>query len=135
MSNAAVIEISAKRTKLPSDTSVTVIRKCNGTKWRSASEVADRAGIAEGDVARVMHVIRTTHKHRAKVETQRIGGEIHYRIFKQDKTVSVEELTTKLTPIIKGLEVEGKKHVAQRVEAEIARLAVQLKRLLDEWAE
>ena len=32
----------------------------------------------------------------------------------------------KLTPIIKGLEVEGKKHVAQRVEAEIADLPYSL---------
>jgi hypothetical protein len=124
-----------KPKKLPSDTSVTVIRRCEGAKWRSAKEVAARAGIAEGDVARVIHVIRTTHKHRAKVETKRVGREIHYRIFKQNKTVSVDELTEKLTPIIDGLIAEGKKNMATMVPATVAMLAAKLKRLLDEWAE
>ena len=124
-----------KRKKLPSDTSVTVIRKCTDAKWRSAREVADRAHVAEDDVARVMHVIRTTHKHRAKVETKRVGTETHYRIFKQDKTVSVDELTEKLTPIIDGLMAEGRKNMATMVPATVAMLAAKLKRLLDEWAE
>ena len=62
--------MTLKRKKLPRDTSVTVIRRCEDAKWRSAKEVAHRAGLAERDIARVIHVIRTTHKHRAKVETQ-----------------------------------------------------------------
>jgi len=124
-----------ERKKLPSDTSVTVIRRCEGAKWRSAKEVAHRAGIADGDVARVMHVIRTTHKHRAKVETKRVGREIHYRIFKQDKTVSVQELITKLRPIVEGLKAEGKKNMATMVPAEVAMLAARLEHLLNEWAE
>jgi hypothetical protein len=41
-----------KSKKLPSDTSVTVIKKCTGSRWRFAKEVADRAQIAEGDIAR-----------------------------------------------------------------------------------
>ena len=127
--------MTLNRIKLPSDTSVTLIKKCGGAKWRSAREVAHRAGIAEGDVARVIHVIRTTHKHRAKVETKRVGKETHYRIFKQDKTVSVNELTEKLTPIIEGLMAEGKKNMATMVPATVAMLAAKLKRLLDEWAE
>jgi hypothetical protein len=124
-----------KPKKLPSNTSVTVIQKCKGAKWRSAREVANRAEIAENDVARVMHVIRTTHKHRAKVETKRVGKETHYRIFKQDKTVSIDELTEKLAPIIDGLIAEGKKNMATMVPATVAMLAAKLKRLLDEWAE
>jgi hypothetical protein len=124
-----------KPKKLPSDTSVTVIRRCAGAKWRSAKEVADRTGIAEGHVARVIHVIRTSHKHRARVETKRVGKETHYRIFKQDKTVSAHELTTKLRPIVEGLKAEGKKNMATMVPAEVAMLAARLERLLNEWAE
>src|SRR5262249_12979898 len=93
------------RKKLPSNTSVTVIRNCNGAKRRSAREVADRSGLSVSDVARVMHVIRTTHKRRAKVETKRVGKQLHYLIFKKDKSVSVQELTTKLRPIVGGLKV------------------------------
>jgi hypothetical protein len=66
---STVMEQEAKRKKLPSDTSVTVIRKCTGPKWRSATEIADRTGLPESHVARVIHLIRTTHKHRAKVDT------------------------------------------------------------------
>jgi hypothetical protein len=127
--------MTLRRKKLPSDTSVTVIRRCAGVRWRSAREIADHAAIAESDVARVMHVIRTTHKHRAKVETKRIGKQIHYRIFKQDKSVSVEELTTKLRPIVEGLKAEGKKNMATMVPAEVAMLAARLEHLLNEWAE
>jgi hypothetical protein len=113
-----------------------VIEGCMGQRrWRSLEDIAAIAGVSLDDAQRIMHNIKTNRKHHVRVEVKKVGREIQYRIFKQDKTVSVEELTMKLTPIIKGLEVEGKKHVAQRVEAEIARLAVQLKRLLDEWAE
>jgi hypothetical protein len=62
-------------------------------------------------------------------------GGIHYRIFKQDKTVSVDELTEKLAPIIDGLIAEGKKNMATMVPATVAMFAAKLKRLLDEWAE
>ncbi len=124
-----------KRKKLPGNTSVSVIHKCKDGKWRSASEVATRTGIPEADVATVIHSIQSSHKHRAKVETKRVGGKIHYRIFEHDKTVSVDELTEKLTPIIGGLVAEGKKNMATMVPATVAMLAAKLKRLLDEWAE
>jgi hypothetical protein len=82
-----------------------------------------------------MHNIKTNRKHHVRVEVKKVGKEIHYRIFKQDKTVSVDELTEKLTPIIDGLIAEGKKNMATMVPATVAMLAAKLKRLLDEWAE
>jgi hypothetical protein len=121
--------------KLPRNTSVTVIRRCEGGKWRSAKEIAGRAKIAEADVARVIHTLQTQHKHRAKVETKKIGKATHYRIFEKDKSVSVHELTTKLRPIVEGLKAEGKKNMATMVPAEVAMLAARLERLLNEWAE
>ena len=121
--------------KLPSDTSLSVIKKCNGEKWRNASEIAARTGLPESHVARVIHHIQSSHKHRAKVETKRVGKQIHYRIFKKDKTVSRHELTTKLRPIVEGLKAEGKKNMATMVPAEVAMLAARLERLLNEWAE
>jgi hypothetical protein len=121
--------------KLPSDTSLSVIKKCNGEKWRNAGEIAARTGLPESQVARVIHLIQTSHKHRAQVETKRVGKQIHYRIFKKDKTVSRHELTTKLRPIVEGLKAEGKKNMATMVPAEVAMLAARLERLLNEWAE
>jgi hypothetical protein len=120
--------------KLPGNTSLSVINKCNGDKWRSAHEIAKRCRVAVEDVPRLIHLVQS-HKHRAKVETKKVGKEIHYRIFEKDKTVSVQELTTKLSPIIDGLIAEGKKNMATMVPATVAMLAAKLKRLLDEWAE
>src|SRR5262249_11521558 len=110
-------------------------QKCKGNKWRTASEIADRAGIDECDVGRVIHNIQGSHQHRAKVEIRKVGGEKCYRIFEKDKTVSMEELTTKLRPIVEGLKAEGKKNMATMVPAEVAMLAERLERLLNEWAE
>jgi hypothetical protein len=123
-----------RKKKLPGDTSLTVIKKCNGGKWLDARQIAARVGIAEADVPRMIHLVQA-HKHRAKVETKKVGKEIHYRIFKQNKAVSVEELTTKLRPIVEGLKAEGKKNMATMVPAEVAMLAARLERLLNEWAE
>jgi hypothetical protein len=123
------------RKKLPGDTSLSLIKKCNGERWRDATEIAARTGLAECDVARVIHLIQTSHKHRATVETKRVGKQTHYRIFKKDKSVSVHELTTKLRPIVEGLKAEGKKNMATMVPAEVAMLAARLERFLNEWAE
>jgi predicted transcriptional regulator len=113
----------------------TVMEKCAGKKWRSLREIADIAGISQPAASGVMHNIQTNRKHHVKVETKRVGKEVQYRIFKQDKTVSVDELTEKLTPIIDGLIAEGRKNMATMVPATVAMLAAKLKRLLDEWAE
>ena len=101
----------------------------------SARQVAAKTGLEERDVPHAIHMLHSSHKHRAKVETRRVGGEKHYRIFEKDKTVSLHELTTKLRPIVEGLKAEGKKNMATMVPAEVAMLAARLEKLLNEWAE
>ena len=103
--------------------------------WYSAKAVADKAGATERDVHSVLQTMCWRPQHGAKAERKKVGHEIHYRIFKQVKTVSMEELTTKLRPIVEGLKVEGKKNMATMVPAEVAMLAARLERLLNEWAE
>jgi hypothetical protein len=71
----------------------------------------------------------------ARAEKKKVGSECHFRIFKLDKSVSVEVLTTKLRPIVEGLKAEGKKNMATMVPAEVAMLAARLEHLLNEWAE
>jgi hypothetical protein len=113
-----------------------VIDGCIGRRrWHSLEDIAGMAGVSRDDAHRIMHNIKTNRKHHVRVEVKKVGKEIHYRIFKQDKTVSVDELTEKLTPIIDGLIAEGKKNMATMVPATVAMLAAKLKRLLDEWAE
>lgn len=113
-----------------------VIEGCMGQRrWRSLEDIAAIAGVSRDDAQRIMHNIKTNRKHHVRVEVKKVGREIQYRIFKQDKQVSVEELTTKLRPIVEGLKAEGKKNMATMVPAEVAMLAARLERLLNEWAE
>src|SRR5262245_39651192 len=112
-----------------------LIAKLRAGKWYSAETLADNAGITERDVHSVLHTMCWRPQHGAKAERKKVGDQIHYRIFKQDKAVSVEELTTKLRPIVEGLKAEGKKNMATMVPAEVAMLAARLERLLNEWAE
>ena len=113
-----------------------VMEGCMGRRrWHSLEDIAAVAGVSREDAQRIMHNIKTNRKHHARVEVKRVGSETHYRIFKQYRTVSVEELTTKLRPIVEGLKAEGKKNMATMVPAEVAMLAARLERLLNEWAE
>jgi hypothetical protein len=112
-----------------------MIAKLRPGKWYAAQALAQQAGITERDVHSVLRTMCWRPQHGAKAERKKVGNEIHYRIFKQDKAVSVEELTTKLRPIVEGLKAEGKKNMATMVPAEVAMLAARLERLLNEWAE
>jgi hypothetical protein len=112
-----------------------MVSKLRPGKWYSAKAVADKTGATERDVHSVLQTMCWRPQHGARAERKKMAKEIHYRIFKQDKTVSVEELTTKLRPIVEGLKVEGKKNMATMVPAEVAMLAARLERLLNEWAE
>ena len=124
-----------RRRRFPANTSVVLIEKCGNGKWLDAGQIARRIGWNESDVPHLVHMLQSSHKHRASVETKKVGGEIHYRIFKKDKSVSVEKLTMKLRPIVEALKAEGKKNMATMVPAEVAMLAARLEHLLNEWAE
>jgi hypothetical protein len=112
-----------------------MVAKLRAGKWYSAKTVAEDAGVTERDVHSVLRTMCWRPQHGARAERKKVGNEIHYRIFKQDKKVSAEELTTKLRPIVEGLKIEGKKNMATMVPAEVAMLAAKLERLLNEWAE
>jgi hypothetical protein len=51
-------------------------------------------------------------RYNTRCERKYIGGKPHYRMFPQEKLVSIGELTDKLRPLIEGLKVEGKKNMA-----------------------
>jgi hypothetical protein len=112
-----------------------IIKKLGDAQWHKPDTIAKVAGIQPEEVAGAMDSIRKYAVHGAKVEHRKVGKETHYRIFKQDKTVSTDELTEKLTPILEELEAEGKKNMATMVPAKVAMLTARIKQLLKEWAE
>jgi len=132
-------ETRAMQRKLPISHSVgrDIVAKCRAGKWYPLSKIADAVGASEVDtrsvVDRMCWPSRTAYGARA--EKKKVGSECHFRIFKLDKSVSVEVLTTKLRPIVEGLKAEGKKNMATMVPAEVAMLAARLEHLLNEWAE
>jgi hypothetical protein len=127
--------LGIRKQPISRDVGRAIVAKCRLGKWHTLTELAAAAGISERDANSVLETMCWRPSYGAKAEWKRVGKERHYRIFKQDKQVSVDELTEKLTPIIDGLIAEGKKNMATMVPATVAMLAAKLKRLLDEWAE
>lgn len=123
-----------RKPPLPPDTTAKIIKKCGDGKWRSPAQIASKVGLDAENVGRIPHLIQH-HKHRADVESKKVGTETHYRIFKKDKTISSDELVEKLAPIVEGLELEGRKNMATASPAQVAILANQLKKLLKLWTE
>jgi hypothetical protein len=104
-------------------------------KWHQPGVIAEKIGADEAHVLDTINGMSKNGTYGCRVERKRVGQHIEFRIFKQNKTVSVEELTTKLRPIVEGLKAEGKKNMATMVPAEVAMLTARLERLLNEWAE
>jgi hypothetical protein len=141
MPNAAVIEMGAKRSggRIPSKqvgrhtVGRNIVAKCRPVKWYAPREIAKIIGATEDDARRIVGRLCSRPAYGARAERKRVGTETHYRIFKQDKMVSVEELIERLSPIIEHLEEEGRKNVATMSSNTVAHLAALLKRQLAEW--
>jgi hypothetical protein len=106
-------------------------------EWHSLEEMTQHTegAIDANHVADVLRIMKQYNSFGATSERKRVGTSWHYRIFKPAKMVSVEELTTKLAPILEGLKIEGRKNMATMVPAVVAKLAAQLERVLQELAE
>jgi transcriptional regulator with XRE-family HTH domain len=133
---AAMLESEVTRKRpISREIGRTIVAKCSGRKWQSVGDMAEAAGVPEHDVNAVLTTMCARPAYGAKAEFKKVGKEKHYRFFKQDKTVSLDELTEKLAPLIQRLEAEGKKSAVTTIPAEVRMIAALLQRLLDEWAE
>jgi hypothetical protein len=104
-------------------------------KWHSAEKITETIGVGEAINATLRHLIAHPISHGMRSERKQVGNSFHYRFFKQEHNVSIDELTTKLKPIIDELMVEGrKKHIATVSQGTILKCAGLIKNLLDEWA-
>jgi hypothetical protein len=118
----------------PKEIRQSIIQKFSDGKFRSARKMAEKidapAEDIEAEVKRLQSNSRTS-----KVEFKDVGKERQYCIFKMEKTIPASELETKLAPIIKRLEAEGKKNMATMSPDTVALLARDLRQLLETWAE
>ena len=103
--------------------------------WYWPSLIAERIGADEAHVLDTINGMSKNGYFGCRVERKRVGTHTEFRIFKEDKTISLDELIEKLAPIIKELKAEGKKNMATMSPATVAHLAGKLSNLLDEWAQ
>jgi hypothetical protein len=103
-------------------------------KWHPLDTIVEGLGADKKHVLDTINGMSKNGYFGCKVERKRVGTYTEFRIFKEDKTISLDELIEKLAPIIKELKAEGKKNMATMSPATVAHLAGKLSNLLDEWA-
>jgi len=112
-----------------------IIERFGDGEWHALKTIA--AAVADGDEDHVAKTIEHMHGSRASgatTERRRYGTSYQYRIFRiGGRKIGIEEIRTKLGPLIEGLIAEGKKNMATMSPGTVAMLAVRLERLLDEW--
>ena len=104
-------------------------------KWHPLDTIVEGVGADEAHVLDTINGMSKNGHFGCKVERKRVGTHTEFRIFKTDKTISLDELIEKLAPLIKELKAEGKKNMATMSPATVAHLAGKLSNLLDEWAQ
>ena len=103
-------------------------------KWHSLDTIVEAVRADKEHVLATIKGMSSNGHFGCKVERKRVGTNTEFRIFKKEKTISLDELIEKLAPIIKELKAEGKKNMATMSPATVAHLAGKLSNLLDEWA-
>jgi hypothetical protein len=96
--NGTAVTRAGRKQPISRNVGRAIVAKCRPGKWLSLSAIAVAAGTSERDANSVLETMCWRPSYGAKAEWKRVGTERHYRIFNQDKTVSVPELTTKLRP-------------------------------------
>jgi transcriptional regulator with XRE-family HTH domain len=104
-------------------------------KWHSLNRIAKKLDADIAHVDETVRRIRRNQTYKCKAEMKDVGTEPHCRIFKLDRTISSAEIAERLTPILEGLETEGRKNSVTMSVATVARLAGLLRHLLNEWSE
>jgi transcriptional regulator with XRE-family HTH domain len=112
-----------------------IVKQFADGKWHKLDTIVAHAAAPAQDIWRTLNQMRRKGSYGAKCESEKVGKSFQFRIFKQEKMVSVQELTEKLGPLIKGLEAEGKKSPATTSPGTVARLTALLKRHIEEWGE
>jgi hypothetical protein len=129
-------ELRVSRRRRPKIGKAVLEKFCDG-KWHSLDAIVEEMAPIEASfdhVKAMVEQMRWRATYNTRCERKYIGGKPYYRMFSQEKLVSIGELTDKLGPLIAGLKVEGKKNMATISISKVAIIAVQLERQLKEWS-
>jgi hypothetical protein len=113
-----------------------ILKAAADGKWHSLQEIAQKIGKDEGHVAATLAGMKNngTYNVTAEQRTTRQHG-VQYRIFPKNIAISLNELMEKLAPIVKDLEIEGRKSVVAIAPAQVMYLTGKIRKLLEEWSE
>jgi hypothetical protein len=112
-----------------------IVEKFADSKWHSLSVIAKHLDAPEEEVERSLATMVKDGRGNAKTETKKVGTVKHYKFYRNERMISSHELTDKLSPILDGLEAEGKKSMATMSPTAVAILAHKLRQLLKDWVE
>jgi len=104
-------------------------------KWHSLTTISEKLDADLDHVRDTLDGVKKNQNYDCRAEKKGTGAKASYRIFKLDRAISSTELLTKLTPIVEGLEEQGRKNMATMSPATVAVLAGKLRNLLNEWSE
>jgi hypothetical protein len=102
-------------------------------KWHPLNTIVEGVGADKKHVLDTINGMSKNGYFGCKVERKRVGTHTEFRIFKENKRISLDELVEKLTPIIKDLKAEGRKNMATMSPATVGYLAGMLEKLVEEW--
>lgn len=135
---AAIVKMLADPDALPPKlkwTTEAMVENFGDGKWHALKDIADE--LADGDEKRAEKSLHAVMYPRTQVKAERrkYGKSFEYRIFTDtDKSVSLSEMRTKLGPILKRLELQGKANQATMSPGTVAECVFLIKQLLDGWA-
>jgi hypothetical protein len=105
-------------------------------RWHSPSSIAARIDHPREVVERALNIAAKRVSNKYKVNKRpdpRRVGLMQYQVLSLEKTISSMELKQKLGPIIERLRAQGRTNEATVSISEIAHLASELQRLLNDW--
>lgn len=104
-------------------------------EWHRLATIVERAQFPEEDVSAVLHGMETEGTYKTLCEKRKGGTSYSYRIVRgHGRKVDADVLLHEVQPIIRALESEGRKHIAKASPATIAKLAYDLRTVVERLA-
>jgi len=116
-----------------------IVEKFADGKWHSVQAIVNKVEQEFEHVRNTLEGMTKNQTYGVKTEKRTPGLKTlptsQFRIFKPDKMISSSELIEKLTPILKGLEEQGRASAAAAAPQVVRDLAYRLRKLLEEWTQ
>jgi hypothetical protein len=105
-------------------------------KWHKPATIARYLNTDEPHVIETLRLMsHADHATKGKVEKRQVGKSFEYRTWKQERSVSTDEIADKLTPIIEVLRQQAKRAPGTVSNGAVEEQAGLLRKLIEAWRE